>query len=75
MKIEVCTWKSCKANFCEYILKRLNSDKEKFNYKNVVIEEWMCMWMCSKWPNVKIDWDIMNYCQPAKVAEIAAHKK
>ena len=69
MKIKVCTGKNCKANFSEYIIKRLKADIERLDLKDIEIEETMCMWMCSKWPNVVIDNDIINYAEPAKISD------
>ncbi len=74
MKIVICKWKACQDRFCNYIEKRLNSDIEKFDLKNVVIENGACMWACKKWPNISVDWEIMNYCDPAKAARIMMEK-
>jgi len=69
MKIQVCSWKMCKTNFSEYITRRLKWDIERLKLDNIEIEESMCMWMCRKWPNVKIDGEIINYAEPAKVSD------
>lgn len=69
MKIQVCNWKSCRSRFSEYILKRINSDIEKFNLWNVTIEYCPCLWQCKAWPNVIIDWKIENYSDPIKVSK------
>jgi len=70
MKIQVCCWKTCKSNFSEYITRRLKADIERLDLKNIEIEETMCMWMCKKWPNVKINDDIINYAEPARISDI-----
>jgi NADH:ubiquinone oxidoreductase subunit E len=69
MIIQVCCWKTCKANFSEYITKRIKWDIERLNLKDIKIEETMCMGMCSRWPNVRIDWEIINYAEPAKISD------
>ena len=67
-------WKTCKDRFSEYIITRLNNDKERFNLKSLEIEESMCMGKCKEWPNIKVDWDIKNYINPAKASEFAFGK-
>ncbi len=69
MKIKVCSWSACSDNFSEYIVKRIKNDIEFYNLKWVEIEETPCMWMCKKWPNVKIDEKIINYANPLKVSD------
>lgn len=71
MKINVCKWKSCENRFGWYILTRLLNDKTRFNLKNLIIEETTCMWLCEKWPNISIDWEIKNYMTPVKASELA----
>lgn len=70
MKVSVCMWKSCKSKFAEYIIKRLEWDKQKFNLKNLIIEQTSCMGCCSEWPNVVIDWKIEHFAEPAKISKI-----
>lgn len=74
MKIQVCTGKSCKGKFSEYIIKRINWDIEKFHLDNVSIESCPCLWDCKIWPNVIIDWKKENYCDPIKVSKIMFEK-
>ena len=74
MKIQVCNWKSCKSRFSEYILKRVNSDIEKFHLENITLENCPCLGQCKQWPNVIIDWKIENYCDPIKVSKIIFEK-
>ena len=69
MKIEVCCWKTCKEKFGDYIITRVEWDIKKYGLKNIMIEKAACMWMCKKWPNVKVDWEAINYANWAKVAE------
>jgi len=70
MEIKICRWKKCSANFSEYIVKRLKADIKRLNLENIEIKETLCMWMCSKWPNVIIDdTEIINYAEPAKVSD------
>lgn len=74
MKIMICNWKACQDRFCKYIEKRLKSDIEKFDLKNVMLESCACMWACKKWPNISVDWEIINYIDPAKAAKIMMDK-
>ena len=68
-KVQVCRWKACKTNFSEYIIKRLQGDKERLGLSHLEIEEAKCMGMCKRWPNVVVDEELMNYSEPAKVSE------
>lgn len=74
MKIQVCTGKSCKSKFSEYIIKRLQSDTEKFKLENVTIETCPCLWDCKIWPNVIVDGKKENYCDPIKISKIMLEK-
>lgn len=74
MKIQVCTWKSCKGRFSEYIVKRIQWDIEKFNLENVSVETCPCLGDCKIWPNVIIDWKKENYSDPIKVSRIMFEK-
>ena len=69
VKIKVCMWTTCKWKFSSYMITRIKRDIEKFNLKNVEIEESLCMWMCKKWPNAKVDNDVLNYTNPSKLSE------
>ncbi len=74
MKIQVCTGRSCKWKFSEYILKRIESDKDKFQLQNIETEVCACLWQCKSWPNVVIDSKIENYNDPAKVSKMMFDK-
>ena len=67
--IKVCKGTTCSDKFSNYIITRIKRDIEKFDLKNIEIEESACMGMCKKWPNTKVDGDIMNYANPSKVSE------
>jgi len=69
MKIEVCFWPNCSERFSHYIYDRVKKDIEKYDLKNIQLEKSTCMWLCDKWPNVKIDWEVVNYANWAKIAE------
>lgn len=64
----------CKNRFSEYVLKRLSSDKEKFNLQHIEIENCPCLWDCKNWPNVVFDWKKENFCDPAKASKIMFEK-
>ncbi|MDD4151310.1 MAG: (2Fe-2S) ferredoxin domain-containing protein [Candidatus Gracilibacteria bacterium] len=70
MKICICDGKSCKDKFINYTEKRLNSDIEKFELKNIFIEKCSCMGNCKSGPNIKIDNEIFNYIDPAKASKL-----
>ncbi|MDD5213690.1 MAG: NAD(P)H-dependent oxidoreductase subunit E [Candidatus Gracilibacteria bacterium] len=74
MKIVICKGKACQDRFCNYIDKRLNSDIAKFDLKNVIIEHGACTGACKKGPNISIDGEEINYCDPAKAAKIMMEK-
>lgn len=74
MKISVCMWRACKHKFAEYIIKRLEQDKQKFDLKDLEIEQICCIGSCGKWPNVIIDWKIEHNATPAKISKIVLDK-
>lgn len=74
MKIQVCTWKSCKERFSEYIIKRLQWDIDRFHLDNVILENCACLWDCKQWPNVIIDGKKENFCDPIKISKIMLEK-
>jgi len=74
MKVQVCSWKTCKERFSEYIITRLENDKIRDGLDHLIIEEAKCMGHCKMWPNVKIDGNVEHNMGPAKVSEII-HKK
>lgn len=74
MKIRVCRWKSCSEKFSNYIITRIENDKKRFNLKDIEIEETLCMWKCSEWPNVFIDNEFHNKCNPLKISELIFKK-
>jgi NADH:ubiquinone oxidoreductase subunit E len=69
VKIKICMWNACIANFSNYMITRIQRDIEKFELKNIEIEETPCMWMCKKWPNAKVNNDILNYTNWNKLSE------
>jgi len=75
MKIQVCTWKTCKERFSEYILDRLNSDKDFYNLQHSIVESCPCTWNCKAWPAVVFDWHIEKYMNPAKASKVMMDKK
>lgn len=74
MKIQVCTGKSCKSRFSEYIIKRIEGDKKKFNLENVTFEKCPCQWNCKEWPTVLIDGKKESYSDPLKISKIIFEK-
>jgi NADH:ubiquinone oxidoreductase subunit E len=74
MIIKICNWKSCQDNFNSYIIIRLKNDIERFELKNVKIEEVSCMWMCDEWPIIKIDKEILKHATPIKASEMMFRK-
>ena len=74
MKIKICTWKICSGRFSEYIIDRIKNDKNRFNLKNVEIEEMACTWKCKDWPNVIIDNEVFSRMNPLKTSELLFKK-
>ena len=74
MKIKICTWKTCKSRFSEYIRQRLENDKIKFDLKNLEIETTTCMWKCETWPNIYINKEIFTNQNPLKTSELILKK-
>jgi NADH:ubiquinone oxidoreductase subunit E len=70
MKIRICCWQKCKNNFSQFIKERLENDIERFELKDVQIEEANCFWNCKRWPIIEIDWEIIE-----KTTPILASKK
>ncbi len=75
MKIQVCTGKTCQSKFSKYITKRIKNDIEKFNLKNIEIQECSCMGLCDKAINVKIDNQVIHNANPIKISNIVCAKK
>ena len=75
MKVQVCMWKWCKERYSEYILARLKNDKDFYNKKNLIIEEFKCMGNCKNWPNILIDKDIHPHMSPTRASEIVFNNK
>ncbi|NDK09085.1 hypothetical protein EOM39_07665 [Candidatus Gracilibacteria bacterium] len=74
MKIQVCMGKSCKEKYSEYILKRLERDKERFNLNNVIITTCACIDGCKKGPNVMFDKHIEGNMTPTKASKMMMNK-
>ena len=74
MKIRVCMWKYCSDKFSNYIITRLQNDTNRFNLKDVTIEESLCMWKCSEWPNVYFDNEFHTKINPLKASEVLFKK-
>lgn len=74
MKIQVCMGKSCKWKYSEYILQRLERDKERFNLNNVIITTCTCLWKCEKWPSVMFDKHIEWHMTPTKASKMLMNK-
>lgn len=70
MKIQVCRWKTCSERYSEYILKRLESDKEMFEIESLIVESCPCTGNCQKWPNVVIDGKVEHGMNPVKASKI-----
>lgn len=69
MKVQVCTWKTCKSKFSNYIITRLENDKQKFDLSSLIIEESPCMWNCKKAPNAIFGKQKEEYVNPSKASK------
>lgn len=74
MKIQVCMGRSCKEKYSEYILTRLERDKERFELNNVLISTCACTDNCKKWPVVMFDKHIEWYMTPTKASKMMLNK-
>ncbi|MDD5770102.1 MAG: (2Fe-2S) ferredoxin domain-containing protein [Candidatus Gracilibacteria bacterium] len=74
MKIQVCTGKSCKLKFSEYIIKRISQDKEKFNLHNITLETCPCQGRCKEGPIVLVDGKAEIYSDPIKISKMIFDK-
>ncbi len=74
MKIQVCMWNGCKEKYSEYILQRLERDKERFDLSNVIISTYACLDNCKQWPVVMFDKHIEGYMTPTKASKMMMDK-
>lgn len=74
MKVKVCTWKTCKEKFSEYIFTRLQNDKKKLEMENLEIEKIPCMWNCKLWVNVCIWKETFSEQTPIKTSNLVTKK-
>lgn len=74
MEIKVCIWKACSWKFSNYIIKRIENDKEKFDLENIKIQTTSCMWKCENWPNICIDSENYWKQNPFKTSELLNKK-
>lgn len=75
MKIQVCTGKTCKERFSEYILARLERDKESFWLDNLIVDTCPCTWNCKDGPNILVDGKLEMHCNPIKASKFALQAK
>lgn len=71
MKVQVCTERSCKSKFSSYIITRLENDIQKFDLKDLKVQESWCMGNCKKSPNVMFDTERQEYMTPVKASKKA----
>ena len=74
MKVKVCTWKTCSERWSEYIIKRLENDKEFFDLDDLEIESSPCMWWCKEWPNIVIWNEKFKKMNPLKTSDLLFKK-
>lgn len=75
IKIQICNWKNCSQKWNKYIIKRLESDKNFYNYKEEInIEQTTCMWNCKNSINIKIDKEMFSNQNPAETSKIIRNK-
>ena len=76
--IRVCNWHACKGYNSKYVLERacnaLNIPETWWtvDWGQVTVEHGPCLWMCDKWPNVKIvkeNWseEMLSHMNPSKM--------
>ncbi len=75
MLVKVCTGKTCGSRFSSYILKRLLSEKAKYDYKNIsTIEGCGCQGNCKTWPVIVIDDILTDRMDPIKASNLYLEK-
>ncbi len=73
--IRVCTGKSCKTRFSEYIAARLRADKAKFDKNDTIaIETCPCVGRCSEGPNFFFEKELFTKGNPVKASEVFLRK-
>lgn len=75
MKIQVCTGKTCRERYSEYILARLERDRELFWLDNLIVETCPCTGNCKDGPNMLIDGKVELHCNPIKASKMALQLK
>ncbi|USN59002.1 MAG: (2Fe-2S) ferredoxin domain-containing protein [Candidatus Peribacteria bacterium] len=75
MKVQVCTGKTCKERFSQYILTRLQNDKELYDMHSVDVCECPCTGNCKIGPSVIIDGNVETHMNPAKASEMIREKR
>ncbi|MDD3303005.1 MAG: (2Fe-2S) ferredoxin domain-containing protein [Candidatus Gracilibacteria bacterium] len=74
MKIQVCMGRNCKDKYSEYILQRLERDKERFELNNVIVSGCSCLGKCEKGPTVMFDKHIEGNMTPTKASKMMMNK-
>jgi NADH:ubiquinone oxidoreductase subunit E len=74
MKIQVCTGKACREKFSNYILKRLENDKENFKLDHLIVETCTCQKKCDEAPVVVIDGKIEVKMTGIKASKLIMEK-
>lgn len=75
MKIQICNGKMCKERFRKFIKKRLEEDIEKFDLKNVILEDCPCTGNCKNAPVVIFDWHLETRVSPIDASKKILDKK
>ena len=70
MEVRVCDGKVCRERLSKFVMKRLESDVEKFGFGNDVNLEFCgCVGRCKKGPNVVIDGAICENMDPVRASK------
>lgn len=65
----------CKSRFSEYILARIERDKERLKESDIEVEKVYCLWYCEDGPNVVIDGTLFNKATPSMISKQLFSKK
>ena len=75
MKVQVCTWKTCSDRFSQYIIDRLEKDKNFYELKDLEVDKCPCTWNCKIGPSVIFDGTVQTYMNPITASDIIRGKK
>ena len=76
IQVKICTGRSCSERHSEYIRKRLDADREFYQYKDdeLILETCLCQWRCKEGPTLIFGKDVQIWQNPVKASELLRKK-